>query len=378
MKERIRHILVNIARLVLGVTFVLSGAVKAVDPHGTEYKLHDYLDALGIAGFFPDFLLVAAAIVLSTLEIMMGAMLLLAIWRRMVTKLAAAFMAVMTAITVWIFIANPVQDCGCFGDAIVLTNGETLLKNIILLICALLVARWPMDINRLFSKTNQWMLSQLVLAGSIGVSLWCLFDLPIFDFRPYHVGADIRKGMEIPADAEKPQFETTFIMKKDGVTKEFTLDNYPDSTWTFVDSKTVTISDGYVPPIHDFSIVTTDGDDITDEVLSDKGYTFLLVSPYLENADDGDFGIIDQIYEYAQDHNLKFYCLTASTEKGISHWQDITGAEYPFCNTDGTTLKTVIRSNPGLVLLHNGIVVAKWSHNMLPDEEELTELTSGR
>lgn len=156
--------------------------------------------------------------------------------------------------------------------------------------------------------------------------------------------------------------------------KEFTLDNYPDSTWTFVDSKTVQTAEGYVPPIHDFSIQDNKtGEDITQEVLNDTGYTFLLISPTLAYADDSNFGRIDQIYEFAQDYGYRFICLTASSDKDIAKWQDITGAEYPFYTTDATTLKTMIRSNPGLMLLHHGTIIQKWSHNKLPQPEELNQ-----
>jgi triosephosphate isomerase len=197
--------------------------------------------------------------------------------------------------------------------------------------------------------------------------------LPEFDFRPYHVGADIRKGMTIPPDAKQPKFETTFIMEKNGQRKEFTLDNYPDSTWKFIDSKTVQTEKGFEPEIHDFSIQDKKtGEDITREVIDRKGYTFLLIAPHLEQADDSNFGDIDQIYEYAEDNKIPFLCLTASNEEGMKHWQDITGAEYPFYITDETTLKTIVRSNPGLILLKNGIIIGKWSHNNLPAEEELS------
>ena len=155
------------------------------------------------------------------------------------------------------------------------------------------------------------------------------------------------------------------------MTKEFTLENYPDSTWTFVDSKTVQTAKGYMPPIHDFSIQTQQGDDLTQEVLNDTSYTFLLISPHLEYADDSNFGDIDRIYEYAQTYNYPFYCLTSSTEPHIKRWQDLTGAEYPFCMTDETTLKTIIRSNPGLLLLKKGTIIRKWSHNDLPKEVDM-------
>ena len=121
-----------------------------------------------------------------------------------------------------------------------------------------------------------------------------------------------------------------------------------------------------------FMELTDEGEDITEDVLNREGYTFLLVSPHLEQADDSQLDALNQIYEYSLDNGYPFYCLTASTEKGINHWRNITGAEYPFCNTDDITLKTIIRSNPGLLLLKNGVIIRKWSHNNLPDEQDLT------
>jgi triosephosphate isomerase len=281
-------------------------------------------------------------------------------------------MVVMTLVTLWLWIANPVSDCGCFGDAIHLTNGQTLLKNIVLLACTAVIAWRPLMMMRFISQSNQWIVVNYTVLFILASSIWSLWTLPLFDFRPYHVGANIQKGMEIPAGAEQPEFETTFIMEKNGKRQEFTLEEYPDSTWTFIDQKNVLIKEGYVPPIHDFSIQTIEGEDLTEETLSRKGYTFLLISPHLENADDSNFGEIDQIYEYALEHNYPFICLTASNEAGIQHWRNITGAEYPFYLTDETTLKTVIRSNPGLLLLKDGTIIRKWSHNQLPDFDKAT------
>ena len=323
-------------------TLILSGYVKAIDPLGTQYKIQDYLSALSLDGIFPDWTTLGTSVLLSAIEFSLGIFLLFAIHRRLVTKLVLALMVVMTVISAWLWIANPISDCGCFGDAIVLTNG------------------------------HQWIVINYTLLFVLLSSLYCLYDLPLFDFRPYHVGSDLRKGMEVPDSAAQPEFETTFILEKDGERREFSLADYPDSTWTFIDSRTVMVKEGYVPPIHDFSIETAEGDDITEDVLSDPGYTFLLISPHLENANDSDFGNIDQIYEYSQDNGYNFYCLTASGEGGIERWRELTGAEYPFCTTDATTLKTIIRSNPGLLLLHNGVVIRKWSHHFLPDATQLT------
>ncbi len=370
---KFRIFIVNLCRMALALTFILSGYVKAIDPLGTQYKLNDYAAAMHLSEYIPDWLTLTGAIALAMTEFALGIFMLFAIRRHLVSRLMTAMMVMMTLITVWIFIANPVKDCGCFGDAIKLTNGETLLKNIVLLAAAIVTAMRPLDMARLISKSNQWIVTNYTLVYIVCTSLYCLYALPTFDFRPYHIGADIKKGMEIPEGAEQPEFETTFILKKNGQKREFTLDNYPDSTWEFVDSKTVQTRQGYEPPIHDFSLTDTEtGEDITDNVLSHKGYTFLLISRSLAYADDSNFGDIDQIYEYASEHNIPFYCVTASTDSDINRWRDLTGAEYPFCTADETTLKTIIRSNPGLLLLKDATIIGKWSHNQLPDPDELT------
>lgn len=376
--KRAKAVALYVARTVVGLTFILSGLVKAIDPLGTQYKIQDYLAAIPPSLSLPDMLTLLMSVSLSMVEFTLGAFMLTAISRRLTARLTLLFMVVMTAVTVWIYIADPVKDCGCFGDALTLTNLETLLKNIVLLALAALVAWRPTHIGRLMSRSNQMLLGQMLMVTPVALSFWCLYDLPLIDFRPYHIGADIKAGMEIPDGAEQPVFDTTFIMEKDGERREFTLDNYPDSTWTFVDSKTVTVKEGYVPPIHDFSITAADGEDITDMVLGREGYTFLLISPDLDKADDQNFGDIDQIYEFCQDNSIPFYCLTASTEKSQQHWQNITGAEYPFCMTDATTLKTMIRSNPGLMLLEKGVVRGKWSHNRLPETTELETMLKAR
>ena len=359
---------VNLCRLVVSLTFIFSGYVKAIDPVGTQYKLQDYLEVLLMGVHVPDYATLAASVLLGGAEFTLGVLLLFAIRRRLVTRLILLFMAVMTPLTLWLALDNPIEDCGCFGDAVVLTNWETFYKNLVLLAATLLLVKRPPLMPKFISNTNQWIVVNYTVLFILVSSGLSLYTLPPFDFRPYHVGANIREGMEIPEGAPLPEFETTFILEKDGRRKEFTLDDYPDSTWTFIDSKTVQTVEGYVPPIHDFSIQAVDGgEDITDSVLNHKGYAFILVAPHLETADDSNFGEIDGIYEYSLDHGYPFYALTASTDEAISHWRDVTGAEYNFFHTDETTLKTVIRSNPGLVLIKDGTVIGKWSHNNLPE-----------
>ena len=373
MSQRLLKMIVNLCRIIVAVTFIFSGFVKAIDPIGTQYKLQDYLGAIGIAGILPNWTLLAVAVFLAAIEFCIGIFLLFAIQRRLISKLTVAFMAFMTMVTVWIVVADPVKDCGCFGDALHLTNTETLIKNIVLLVCSLVIMYRPLAMFRFVSKSNQWIVTNYTIVFILVSSGLSLYYLPIFDFRPYHIGVNIPRGMEIPKGAKLPQFKTTFIMEKNGQRKEFTLDNYPDASWKFIDSKTVQTSEGYIPPIHDFFITDNKtGLDLTNSVLSHKGYTFLLIAPHLETADDSNFGDIDRLYEYAQSYDIPFYCLTASTTKAIKRWVDLTGAEYPFCITDEAVLKTIIRSNPGLLLLKDGTIINKWSHNNLPNEAKLS------
>ena len=316
----------------MAVTFILSGFVKAVDPLGTQYKIHDYLTAMGLARYVPDALTLTSSVVLSATEFILGICLLFAIRRRLVSKITLVLMTIMTLLTLWVAIADPVSDCGCFGDALVLTNWQTFWKNIVLLAAAILVQRYPLAMPRLIGESNQWIVMNysavfilLIIAGR------SLYTLPPFDFRPYHIGADLKSG------------------------------------W-------LKMMEGQDSPYSEFFIESTDeGEDITEQVLTTGGYTFLLVAPHLEQADDSEFDVLNSIYEYSLDNKYPFYCLTASTRNGITRWQDITGAEYPFCNTDETTLKTIIRANPGLLLLKDGVVIRKWSHNALPTETELSK-----
>lgn len=360
-------VIVNVIRVITAALFIFSGFVKAVDPLGTQYKINDYLTALGLDYLVTDMITLPASMLISAFEFCCGVFLLFSLRRRLITRIVAVFMAVMTILTLWIAVADPISDCGCFGDAVVIGNTETFLKNVVLMTFAAVLCKYDSYLVPFVRPSAQWVVTNYTVVFVFVVSGYSLYFLPQFDFRPYYVGADIKKGMEIPEGAESPEFETTFVMEKNGVTKEFTLENYPDSTWTFVDNKTVMTKKGYEPPIHDFSLTLSNtGEDITDDILSDSSYVFLVISPYLEKADDSNFGEIDRIFEYAIEKGYKFYGVTSSGDKAVERWRDITGAEYQFCNADAITLKTIIRSNPGMVLLKNGIVIGKWSHNSLP------------
>ena len=366
-------IITTVCRFVLAVVFIFSGFVKAIDPLGTQYKIQDYLDAFGWTDVFPESIPFIAAALLGMLEFCLGVYLFFGIRRIIAPRAVVAVMAIMTPLTFWLALDNPVSDCGCFGDAVVLTNWETFGKNVVLLAMSLVVLKWRKRIFPLATTRFDWLIALYGFLYIFCMTIYCYRHLPVFDFRPYYVGADIRQGMEIPEGKEPTEFETRFVLQKDGVEKEFTLENYPDSTWTFVDSRTVVKKKGYEPPIHDFSMIRyEDGEDITEQVLADERYTFLLVAHQLEQASDSRIDLINELYDYCLEYGYVFYCLTSSSDEDILKWQEDTGAEYPFCLMDNITLKTMVRSNPGLILLKKGVVIHKWNVVDFPDEYQLS------
>lgn len=366
--------LLNIACLLLAVVFIFSGFVKAVDPLGTFYKINDYAVAFGWGGVFPKSLLLLLSIVLCSLEFVIGVMLLFRVRERISSLLALLFMAFMTPLTLYLALTSPISDCGCFGDALILTNWQTFFKNVVLLAAAIFVYIGKDGLERIVSSLKDWMISSWASVFALGICMYSLYYIPMIDFRPYKIGVNIPEAMSFPEDAEASVFDTRFLMEKDGEKKEFTLDNYPDSTWTFVETRTILVKQGYEPPIHDFSLMNMEtGEDETDEVLSRSGYSFMMVTHRVGDADESNVDLINEIYDYSMRYGYDFFAVTSSPEKDIEVWKEETGAEYPFYMSDDIALKTIVRSNPGLLLLKDGTILNKWSVNNLPDEFELTD-----
>ncbi|MDZ7634339.1 MAG: DoxX family protein [Bacteroidales bacterium] len=360
--------LTQTARILTGVLFVFSGFVKGIDPMGTAFKLSDYFTALNMG--FLDTLALPLAITLCLVEFIAGMMLLSGSMTRLASWMVALFMALFTPLTLILAIFNPVSDCGCFGDAIHLTNWQTFFKNVaITLLVVFVFIRRDDRTGTLTLKAGL----NLALFFSFLFLLFMRYNLaylPVIDFRPYKVGTNLPEAMAIPPDAEPDKFDIRFIYEKDGIRKEFTLNDYPadDTSWVFIDQKSVLISKGYVPPIHDFTLISREGVDMTDLVTGNQGDVLLMVARRLEKSDrDGlvrgyDLGIA------LRESGSRFYIVTASAPELTAGL--VTGFDALYA--DETTLKTVIRSDPGFVLLHNGTVAAKWSHHNLPATDEFS------
>lgn len=372
-KSKIKNHILLIARIIFGLVFLFSGFVKAVDPLGTAYKISDYLEAFSLTPL--DFLAFPSALILIATEFTIGFNILFNVHLKATTLIASIFMLIMTPVTLYLALANPISDCGCFGDAIVMTNWQTFYKNVVLCIILIIIAILKDNTRPWLSNWGAWIVTLLPILISFGISIYCYNLLPILDFRPYKKGNNIIEGMSIPENAPLDKYETTFFYEKNGVEKAFTLDNYPaeDSTWTFVRQESKLIEQGYVPPIHDFSIVTEDGD-ITDIILEDAGYTLLIISHKVEKASTKNIKCIKSTIANAKKAGANVIWLTSSYTDEIDNFKAKYGINDTFGATDDITLKTIVRSNPGLVLIKDANIIEKWHHNSLPTKDELNQL----
>jgi uncharacterized membrane protein YphA (DoxX/SURF4 family) len=465
-------VLRNFSRIIVGLLFIYSGFVKVVDPLGSAYKFTDYFVAMNL-----EFLGGAAltfAILMSAAELLLGIALLFNLVPKISSWGVLLFMGMFTPLTLWLAIGNPVQDCGCFGDALILTNWQTFFKNLVILVFVVIVFWQRKKFKPVYGMFWQWSLGVVFTAFTFWLIFYCLNNLPVIDFRAYHIGANITEGMIVP-DEEKANvdvYESVFTYEKNGEQKAFGVDNLPDSTWTFVDAEHKLIKEGYRPPIHDFTIepvyipgfsaepadeiyvnlydaqffyskdgetemftveslpdstwVFTEmiyeseldadfvkliylapsgdeeyftvyncpsdeyvfldaeypiesagssipyGEDIADIVLDDDNYFFIAVMTYVDDAKPKNLEKINEIAAFCQQESYNFYCLTASNVEEIEEFIKTNDPIYDFYNTDPITLKTIVRSNPGLLLLKKGTVVDKWSSKNIPDVNDLS------
>lgn len=369
----------HIARILLGLTFVFSGFVKGIDPWGSAYKFTDYFTAFHMP-WLTD-LAFALGVLLAAAEFAMGIALIFNFFMRVTSWVALLFMVFFTGLTFVLALTNPVTDCGCFGDALKITNWQTFYKNLVLLALAIYVF---VQRKKLTPKDGQ--LLPTVMTVIFVVFYFYLVDysykhLPIIDFSPYKVGVNIPEAMKIPENAPKAIYENTLVYQnlKTGKEQEFTEANYPwqdTLNWKFVKmGEQKTIQEGYVPPIHDFRMESPEGEDIKDFFLYDEKFTFIVIAYNLQKSDKDGMKRIADLAKAAKSKGYNFIGLTASSRDIMEEIKKETGADFDFFNTDEITLKTIVRSNPGLIVLQNGTIKKKYHFNDVPKPEQLdTEL----
>jgi uncharacterized membrane protein YphA (DoxX/SURF4 family) len=366
--------LLIIARIILGAVFLFSGFVKAVDPLGSAYKFSDYFAAFGLG--FLEFTTLPLAVLLSSFELVLGSALIAGYRRSTVYRALFWFMLFFTILTLVLAIFNPVSDCGCFGDALVLTNWQTFLKNIFLMAFVL-----PLFLHRdteysAGRAATEWLVISFLFCGAALFSLWNYRHIPLLDFRPYDTGTVIAREMETPEGAPVDQYETTLTYRDRSTGREigFTMENYPRDTalWEFVSSESRLVNKGFEPPIHDFAIMDGSGEDQVERILADPGFTLLMISHDLSGADREALSIAEEWARLeAVAGDFSFYAVTASTSDRVEEITSEAGLSYPFFAADEIMLKTMIRSNPGFMLIANGTIIGKWGYRDFPSLGEL-------
>jgi len=374
--KKILGIAAIISRVLAGLVFIFSGFVKAVDPLGSTYKFIDYFHAFNMPWLEPTAF--PFSIALSGLEFLIGVCLLLFIQNKWANWGALLFMAYFTPLTLWLALTNPVHDCGCFGDALILSNWQTFYKNIIILFLVIISFIYRNLLIRWVKPKSEWIITGIVALLVTGFSWYNYEHLPIIDFRPYKIDTYIPDKMIIPKGVPSAVYELDFTLRDTVSGKQISIESnlyMKDSTywkkgttWKFISStEPKLIKKGYQPPIHDFSIVSLTGEDITQTVLSDTGYYFILVAYDLKKSNTKHQPAINELYKLAISNNYNFICLTSVIEKEIIEFKNKWQVQYEFFVTDPITLKTIIRANPGLVLLHKGTILEKWHSNDIPD-----------
>lgn len=358
-------ILRTLSRIIIGLVFIFSGIVKAIDPLGSAYKFHDYFQAFHL-GFLNN-LSLPLAILLCTAEFIAGFSLLTGFRQKTGIRGVFILLVIFTPLTFILALTNPVSDCGCFGDAIHLTNWQTFGKNIVLVSLLIVLYTGKNQIRSIPGKTTEWIIIIITTVIFVIFSLANLRYLPVIDFLPYKSGVKIADKMIIPEGVPGDEYSTTFIYEKNGVKKDFNINNYPadDSTWKFVDQKSVLVKKGYKPPIHDFIITALNGEDLTQNILSYSGYSVLMITKKLSEAGQRSLSEGFKLGNYCMANGINFYILTSSGTDEVKSYEN----GLNFCSADETTLKTMVRANPGYILLKDGIILEKWSWANVPKPE---------
>ena len=363
--------LVVLVRVLVGATFILSGVVKLIDPVGTMYKIEDYLQVFNLTMFNSwSFVM---AVFLSVVEFILGVNALLGSYLRTTPTLLLIFMVIMTPLTLFLAIANPIPDCGCFGDVVTLTNWQTFGKNVILLSLVIFLLLYNRRARSVFHREVHALIVVWVVMFGLGLVYLAESYSPVLDFRPFKIGTDLA-GAYFGEDADVTEY--AFVYEKDGVQATFDIDSLPDEAegWQFVERQACATQSQ--PAVYDKMLdhfVVYDGnEDITEELLSHEGYLFVLFSEDLTKANDDEINKVHELYDYTREYGYPFYAVTASSPTEIEAWIDNTGAEFPFVFMDRTTIRTIQRANPFLLVLKDGVIYHKYYIEYLPGEMQLT------
>lgn len=362
-RENTVKILTIVLRIVVGAVFLFSGFVKGIDPSGTVYKIGEYLAFWGQS--LPESFLVVASIGLATWEFLLGGLLLLGCFRRLATWSLLATMVIMLPLSAYIAVNNPVSDCGCFGDALVISNNATFWKNLFLTCALIFLVRYNKAVRWFIRPTLQW-IGVLILAGYVlTISLYGYLVQPLIDFRRFGVGTVLTAENE---SDQEPVYEFDYKSPQ-GEIKTFSIDEIPDDDgWEFIERRVVHGSESQQDG---FSILDADGEDLTSQVISPSGTQVLITIPDVYAMNKAYTYIVGEMAQEVEKRGGQLSVLLSPGEEGVNYFQDISLASYPVAAVEPNLLKELVRGNPGLVVLKDGKIVSKVTLASTPVWEEL-------
>lgn len=363
--------IVFLCRILVGGLFIISGLIKANDPLGFSYKLVEYFEVFGTEFMIP--IALPLAMFLCILEVVLGIAAI--IGYKMVTTswwlllLIIAF----TFLTFYSAFFDVVKDCGCFGDAIKLTPWESFTKDIVLLVLISVIFLYRNKIEPLIKGYMAGTAIIMSIILSTGFTFYCYNFLPVKDFRAYAMGKDIKKQMEIPEDAEQSVVEMVFKYEKDGVVHEFSMDELPENIgdYTFVAREDKVIKEGFQPAITDFRIDNSEGQEYTDDFLDQEGFWFMLICYDIHKTNKKAQKEINAFAEKCEKNNIQFIGLSGSLPSDTEEKRHEFQNPFPYYFCDDIVLKTIVRSNPGLVLMYGSEISGKWHYQELPEYDDL-------
>lgn len=371
--KKIYVILTNVCRLLLSLVLMLSGFVKAVDPIGAMYKMREYAVVFSMEGLSDDWLMFFA-VMQAAVEFILGVFVLMGIYRKFTATATPVVMLFFTLLTTFIYFGDNVEDCGCFGEAVTMSNGETLLKNLFLLLLSSVFFFGRRLIVCYVSARSRWMVTIFSVFYIAAVQIISFNHLPVIDFGQYAVGTDLRSLTQGTPD----RYSAVYVFERDGEQREFAEGEQPDSTWTFVSSKPLLVEEGSEPEIKGFVVYDWDNDyDATGDILMCEDHVCLVVIERVETASMSRVDKINDLYDHCLENGIPFYVTTASGAEEIELWRKRTGAEYPVYFSEEHVLRNIIRANPGLLILKDGVIVGKWNVSDLPAVETFAGTPDG-
>ena len=363
--------LTMLLRLLVGGVFAFSGFVKAIDPWGTIYKVNDYLAAFQIV--MPDSIVLFFVFSLFTFEFLLGVSFIFGCYRRLAPIGAALIMLFMTPLTLWIAMENPVSDCGCFGDALIMSHWQTFWKNVLLSAMVGWLVVYARRSRCFIIPTLQWLMVGVSTLFIVIVALYGYIYQPLLDFRPYPIGETL-----VSVDEDDDGSELLFVYRKDGVEKEFTIDNLPDDDeWEFVERKDVSLAgDKNKTVSKSLRIYNSNDEDVTESVVLDEERQVILFYSSLDEVSIASTYQINSLHAYCQQQGIDMISVVAATPEEIAEWEDLSMPSYDIYIAEDTSIKEVVRGNPAVVFLEDGIVKFKSSLRAIAIADFMTEDTS--